>query len=189
MKRNVMARVSVSLLLAALLAASGASSACGLEPVLNGGFTVSHPGSIEVAVAVAKARHDGFLSPASKHPISNTRLLQKMLTDLEKLRARLVKARGATESFSVVLVGPGLWSNFHTSGKSILGRYHVTGPLPGKTTVLTHHAVLIALIKGDLDIDKAKELGLITYSGGDADAIRGAFESGFASSRQSTSSV
>lgn len=185
-KHLFMVRMFVQLMVAALIAATTTATACGLEPSIHGGFTVSHPGSIEVAVAVAKARREGLLSPANTEAISNVALLQRMLTDLKQLRSRLVKGRTATESFSVVLVGPGLWSHFYTSGGSILGRYHVTGPIAGKTTVLTHHAVLKALLSGDLGIKQATELGLISYSGDSAEAIRGAFESGFVSNRQNT---
>ena len=184
--RHFMAMLSGPLLVAVFLAATRTATACGLEPTIKGGFTVSHPGSIEVAVAVAKARRDGFLSPANTKPISNVIVLQRMLADLQQLRTRLANGRGATKSFSLVLVGPGLWSHFRASGGSILGQYHVSGPLADKATVLTHHAVLKALLSGNLSIHQAMELGLITYSGESTDAIRGAFESGFESNRQNT---
>ena len=186
MKRPFMAGLTVPLLVAVLLAVTRSSSACGLEPMINGGFTVSHPGSIGVAVAVARARSEGFLSPASKEVVSNTTTLHNMLADLRQLKSRLAKGRGATESFSVVLVGPGLWSHFYASSGSILARYHVTGPLSDKTTVLTHHAVIKALLNGDLSIDKATELGLISYSGKSTEATRVAFKNGFTSSNQKT---
>ena len=102
-----------------------------------------------------------------------------MLADLEKLRARLVKGRGASKSFSLVLVGPGLWSHFYSSGKSILARYHVTGPIDKKSVVLTHHSVVKSLLAGSLTVNQALKLGLITYTGQDSELIKQAFESGF----------
>ena len=185
MKRNFTAMVFGPLLIVVVLLVATRSSAfaCSLEPTMIGSFfEVSYPGSIEVALAVASARRDGIISPANTESISNIIRLQRMLADLKHLRSRLVDGHGATESFSLLLVGPGLWSNFYTSGGMILGQYHVSGPLVDKAIVLTSDAVLKALLSGDLSIYQATELGLITYSGENANAIRNTFERGFESS-------
>ena len=159
-------------------------SACGLEAVINGGFTVSYPGSLDVAVAVARARDAGTLPPIDPDAVSNDVLLRQMIADLRRLQSRLKEGRiavdqGPAESFSLVLVGPGLWSHFHMSRANVLGRYHVDGPLKGKTVVLTHHYVLEALLQGNLSAEAALDRGLLAFSGDGADSVRKTFVAGF----------
>ena len=180
MKRNFTTMVFGTSVLLVLLIATKSAFACSLELSVKGSFfEVSYPGSIQVAVAVASARRDGIIPPANTESVSNIIRLQRMLADLKHLRSRLVDGHGATESFSLLLVGPGLWSNFYVSGSMILGQYHVSGPLANEAIVLTSDAILKALLSGDLSIYQATELGLITFSGENADAIRYTFESSF----------
>lgn len=158
--------------------------ACGLEPTINGGFQVSHPRALEVAVAVGNARRSGVLPPASADSASNEDLLEHMLADLARLRSRLEAGRaiGAGRdpaSFSVVLVGPGLWSHFRVTEAGVVASYHTVGPREGDVVVLTHHGVLQALLQGSLSPDRAEELGLLAFSGGDSTPVQRAFEIGF----------
>lgn len=156
---------------------------CGLEPSINGGFTISYPGSIDVAVAVSRARNDGFLPAASAVAIPDEVRLQQMLADLRRLQSRLSKARKAIPGdsaapFSLVLVGPGLWSHFHMSAGGVLANYHTDGPLTGKAVVLTHATTLRALLSGSLSIEHATELGLVAYSGDETALIQRTIERG-----------
>lgn len=154
---------------------------CGLEPGFNGGITISYPGSIDVAVAVANARNDGLLPPASSEAVTNEVHLQNMLADLRRLQARLNAARKEISvdnapTFSLVLVGPGLWSHYRMSPGGVLANYHTDGPILGKAVVLTHATALRAMLAGTLGIERATELGLITYSGVDTAPIKKTFE-------------
>jgi hypothetical protein len=165
----------------AILSASLPAHACGLEPHLNGGFTITYPGSIEVAVAVAKARSDGILPAASTVAISNEVRRQRLIADLQRLQTRLNNARNGIPSdsaapFSLVLVGPGLWSHFHVSAGGVLANYHTDGPLTGRVVVLTHATALRAILSGNLSIERATELGLIAYSGMDTSSIQRTFD-------------
>lgn len=161
-------------------------NACGLEPVIGGGFSVSYPGSLNVAVAVASARRNGILTPASREIIPNEVLLQQMLSDLRLLKLHLDKGKdalptSANENFSLVLIGPGLWSHFHLTGTSVHAEYHTDGPIGGETVVVTHHTVLQELLDGDLDIDKALQLGLIAFSGTKHGLVKAVIASGMQS--------
>lgn len=162
--------------------------ACALEPTINGGFTVSHPQSISVAVAVANARREGLLPEAEAVSPPNDVQLNRMLSDLRKLNKRLDGGRKAMtdrpRSFSLVLVGPGLWSHFYASPAAILARYHTTGPMEGKAIVVTHHAVLKTLLDGNLTIDEAIDRGLLRYADGNTDAVEQLFASGFSGSQR-----
>jgi len=164
-----------------VLGYSPPSHTCGLEPTVNGGFTISYPGSIDVAVAVSRARNDGFLPAASPVAIPNEVRLQQMLADLQRLQSRLNKARKAIPGdsaipFSLVLVGPGLWSHYHMTAGGVLANYHTDGPLAGKVVVLTHATALRAMLGGTMSIERATELGLIAYSGVDTFSIQRTFE-------------
>jgi|GEM_PF-2935499 hypothetical protein len=177
-------RLSVAFLLMLASVSLSRVYACGLEPALKGGFTVSYPGALDVAVAVADSRRSGLLPPATPVEVSSGVLLHQMLGDLERLQTRLNSrlagwAKDSATAFSLVLVGPGLWSHYHPTPAGIRAEYHTDGPLAGKAVILTHHAVLRALLNGDLSTAQATELGLITYSGIEAGPVQIAFEHGF----------
>ncbi len=174
----------IGFLLALELGVVSPVQACGLEPTYKGGLTISYPGALAVAVAVADSRRSGLLPPADPGAVSSEVLLQQMLADLRRLESRLNAglARDGMAPFSVVLVGPGLWSHYHSTPDGIRAEYHTDGPLSGHTVVLTHHAVLRALLKGNLSTEQALELGLIAYSGSDTAPIRSTFDTGFRSS-------
>ena len=158
--------------------------ACGLEPAINGGFSVSHPRSLDVAVAVAKARRDGLLPPAPSKSPSNDVLLRLMIADIRRMQSHLKSGRSALDNgssapFSLVLVGPGLWSHFHLTSAGVLARYHVDGPLAGRPVVLTHYAVLEALLDGSLALAQAAENGLLVFAGDDIQPVQKVFQLGF----------
>jgi hypothetical protein len=158
--------------------------ACGLEPTYKGGLMVSYPGALDVAVAVADSRRSGLLPPANRGAVSKEILLQQMLADLRRLASRLDASparnqQDSTTPFSLVLVGPGLWSHYHPTPDGIRAEYHVNGPLAGQVVVLTHHSVLHALLKGNLTTEQATRLGLLAFSGQQADSVRKSMESGF----------
>ena len=162
------------------------ASGCGLEPTINGALTVSYPGSLDVAVAVAKARSAGALPSTDPNTASNDVLLRQMIADLRRLQSRLNAGRGAVAKgtsapFSLVLVGPGLWSHFHMTSGGVLARYHVDGPLDGKVVVLTHQLVLEALLRGNLTAEDALDRGLLDFSGSGADTVRRVFIAGLGS--------
>ena len=164
-----------------MLSASLHTHACGLEPGFNGGITISYPGSIDVAVAVANARSDGLLPPVSSEAITNEGRRQQILADLRLLQTRLNAVRGeitdaGAATFSLVLVGPGLWSHYRVTPGGVLANYHTDGPLAGKAVVLTHATALRAILAGKLSIEHANELGLIAYSGVDTAPIKRTFE-------------
>ncbi len=165
------------ILLAALISAlpNGELRACGLEPMINGGFTVSHPDALQVAVAVAQARESGLLPEATDKQFSNDVILRQMITDLQQMNSRMKKGLNTgseSGSFSVILVGPGLWSHFFPANGRMLARYHTDSPLEDRPTMVTHHAVLQALLGGELAVSNALELGLISFDGkGSSDVL------------------
>lgn len=178
---------ATAIVFALMLTALPQVHACGLEPTLRGGITVSHPGAIDVAMAVAAARRDGLLPPADARTVSNDVRLRQMLADLRRLQSRLNEGRAQDKGdsklpFSLVLVGPGLWSHYHMTAGGVEADFHTVGPLEGKAVVMTHSVVLRALLDGTLTTDQAAEFGLLAYSGNDTGPVREVLEAGFQSS-------
>ena len=89
------------------------------------------------------------------------------LQDLGR-RFELAIGNGADDSgteFSLVLVGPRLWSHYRLADRRVLAAYHVDGPLEERAVVLTDDAVLSAILDGSLDVGQAIEAGLISVAG------------------------
>ncbi len=175
-----------ALLVATMIGLSPRADACALEPSFQGGSLVSHPGALGVAVAFADARRQGALKTDISQNVPNDVRLRRMVADLQRLRSTLTKGRAASSDrssarFSLMLIGPSLWSEFLVSPSGILARYHIAGPVTGQAVVLTHHTVLLAMLKGDLSLGQARNLGLIAFSGADSETVAQFFEHGFGS--------
>ncbi len=175
-----------ALLVATMIGLSPRADACALEPSFQGGSLVSHPGALGVAVAFADARRQGALKTDISQNVPNDVRLRRMVADLQRLRSTLTKGRAASSDrssarFSLMLIGPSLWSEFLVSPSGILARYHIAGPGAGQAVVLTHNTVLLAMLKGDLSLGQARNLGLIAFSGADSETVAQFFELGFGS--------
>lgn len=162
------------------------ASACGLHPTIGGGLEPSYPGALDIAVAVAEARQEGVLPRVTTNTLTVEDRFRRILADLERLQSQLEAAHHHSTSssaveFSLVLIGPGLWSYYKLTPAGVQARYHVHGPVPGKAVVLTHPLVLRALLDGGLTVEQAAEFGLIAYSSSDTGPVREALETGFRS--------
>ncbi len=171
-------------LLPLALCLSASAHACGLEPTFEKGLAISYPGALEVAVAVAEARRLGLLPQASRTVSSNEARLHQMLADLRRLQSRLESdgagvAGDVSASFSIVLVGPGLWSRYYLTSNGAIAQYHTPGPRAGEVVVMMHHSVLEALLEGSLTTGVAAERGLIAFAGDHPAPIRQVFETSF----------
>ena len=178
--RGLMACIGLGVILAA------PARACGLHPTISGGIETSYPGALNIAVAVATAREQGVLPQAKPDSLSAGDAYSVMLADLKRLQSQLetVHRNGTDTSaaeFSVVLIGPSLWSHYQLTPTGVQARFHVHGPVNGKPVVLTHHVVLRALLDGHMTAGQAAELGLIAFSGNNTDPVRKTFETGFQS--------
>lgn len=171
-------------LVAAMIVLSPRTDACGLDPSVQGGYLVSHPGSLGVAVAVAEARREGLLTTEVSGNLPNDVRLERMLADLGRLESQLVRGQvgGSNQTsahFFLMLIGPALWSEYQVSPSGVQARYHTPGPETGQAIVLTHHVVLEALLQGSLSVAQATDLGLISFSGTETEPVQHLFEIGF----------
>ena len=150
---------------------------CSTKEAWGGGY----PGAMRVAVAVADARKRGLL-PSANLEVSNKVRFQQIMRDVVKLQARLDRIRNhiadaGSNDFSLLLAGPGFWAHYHLKPGGVLARYHANGPLRNEVVVITHQAVLSALLRGTISITQATDLGLLEFSGANPTPVKVALES------------
>ena len=173
-------RIQFQLVLAAIVGAVAApAAACGYHDAATvhlGMLNLSYPQALHVRTAVWMAQRDGTLArPVDadrQRDDASTRLramlrYRETVAALDVLGSRLDGARDgrAVPSFSVVLIGPMLWTRFDTSNPTIAMSAHVDGPGRDHVGVVTDAPVLAALADGRLSPESARRHGLIRFYG------------------------
>lgn len=137
--------------------ASPAALACGYDGMAVD-LATAHPASLPVALAIFEAYQAKRI--ARPIPLQGGFGMRRALIMLEKLRIAL--APGATgESFSLLLVEPGLWARFDGTGAQLQVTLHVAAPAAGENAIITGEGVLLALEQGRLSAEQALQAGLI----------------------------
>jgi hypothetical protein len=141
----------------------------------------AYPDSLHVKTAVWMAQRDGVLAtPESTSRPDAQALLQHMaqlrqtaanLGALQKGIASALDGR-ETPSFSVVLIGPMLWTRFHVVEGSIAMAVHVDGPAAGDVVLVTDAPVVASLAAGQLAATEARRRGLLRSYGRPQDVER-----------------
>ncbi|WP_394558259.1 hypothetical protein [Aquipseudomonas alcaligenes] len=124
-------------------------------------LSLAHPASLGVALAAQQAYQDKLMPRPL--PLPGGFGMRRTLGMLEKLQQRLPTG---SPSFSLLLVEPGLWSNFTADGV----RLHAD-PDAGERLVILSEGALLALEGGRLPAAKAMQSGLLVIDGPDADAL------------------
>ena len=141
-----------------LLAGTGpASHACGYDG-MAADLAIAHPASLPVALAI----HDAYQAKLLAKPVAlpGGFGMRRVLIMLEKLRVALAPiAQG--ESFSLLLVEPGLWAHFDGTGAQLQVTLHVAAPGADGNAIVTGEGVLLALEQGKLSAEQALQAGLI----------------------------
>jgi hypothetical protein len=137
-----------------------------------GMLNLAYPNALHVRGAVWLAQQDGTLAGPVAHPDASDRLatwqrFRETLVSLEALRTRLSLARDnrPVPSFSVVLIGPMLWTRFDGSVAAMTMSPHVEGPGRDDVVIVTDAPVLAALAAGRLTSEAARARGLIRLYG------------------------
>lgn len=158
----------------ALIAGTTFASACGFEDpkgadAARGALNWIYPESLHVTSAVWRAQLDGVIerSPATKSLFA----YQTVASRLNSFRDRMSEANEGT-GFSVLLIGPMLWSQFRSDGARLNILPHAEGPGTGDVVVVTDEYVIAALVSRRLTSKDATELGLIRFYGPPADVNR-----------------
>ena len=160
---------------AGLVAGSATAISCGFESpnsvdsargILNWTF----PHALYVTSAVWRAQSDGVIPRNESVPTINALLgdgYRKAVQKLDAFRGGLSVAnegRGVP-AFSIVLIGPMLWSCFEVGGAAMNMTAHVDGPSKGDVVVVTDEPVIAALNDRRITPQAARELGLMRFYG------------------------
>ncbi len=160
-----------------MAAGSVCAMACGFEDPNSvtsrrGILNFVYPKSLYVTSAVWQAQLDGVL-PRTETAVENKSFVagrtkyDSAVAALGGLRDRLTAASDGQPiaAFSVVLLGPVLWTRFVPEGSVITMTPHASGPASGDIVIVTDEPVMRALLDEQLTPSAARELGLIRFYG------------------------
>ena len=166
------------LLLAAVLAGSPAAQACGYHDpssVNLGMLNLAYPDALHVRTAVWMAQQQGAISrdeqPAASDPETATIRAMFRLREtgmrLSGFRDRIGAALDGrpVPAFSMVLIGPMLWTRFEPAGGTLAMAAHAAGPASEDVVVVTDAPVVAALLDGRLTPQQARARGLVRFYG------------------------
>jgi hypothetical protein len=168
-----------------VLAGLTSATACGYHDpssVNLGMLNLAYPDALYVRTAVWTAGQDGVL-PRSEQPAADSPDTEKLRAML-RLRATVVRLGALRErigavpgsrtapAFSIVLIGPMLWTRFEHSGATLQMDAHASGPASNDVVIVTDEPVVTALLDGRITPRDARALGLVRFYGGEADVER-----------------
>ena len=162
MIRSMLQAVAIAMLLA-----STPSRACFLELGMDGGLSTSDPLTIPVLVAAreqaAKERIDWF----SSRDTQAVSIAVLRLSALPRILNRTpIETDAAPAAFSMIQVQTGYWTRYRIDHDGTLSAEgHRDGPAEGDVVIAVSDSALLAILRGRLDLDAARELGLVRGRG------------------------
>lgn len=155
-----------------------AAIACGYHDAVDlnrSALNLAYPDALHVHTAVWMAQLQGFIERAEPpapnddrpEPLRVLAAYRDTVGQLGLFRDRLGSRLGerALPAFTVVLIGPMLWTRFEEPGEGLAMTPHVKGPSPGDVVVVTDKPVIAALVEGMLTPREAARLGLLRFYG------------------------
>jgi hypothetical protein len=168
------------------LAVATPAPACGYHDpssVALGMLNLAYPDSLHVRTAVWTAQLEGTLDRAEPTIVGSaspdelfrrTLRLRQTLARLDALRGQIDAALDGAPppAFSIVLIGPMLWSRFEAQDGALKLSAHSTGPDSGDVVIVTDEPVVAALLEGRISPPEARERGLLRVYGEADNATR-----------------
>lgn len=155
-------------LVAAMSAPCPDARGCGFHGLLPDGFGASHPRSLDVAFAVRDAVAAGVMDESAvASRLSGPAGYARANLRMGALRRRLAAAdrAAAAPAVSVLLVDSNLWTRLVPGARGYEMSAHAPGPTEGDAIVVTHEAVLAAVLGRRLASDVAFDRGLLIVDG------------------------
>lgn len=183
----------------ALLASASIATAgwaCGFEdpksvPAQQVVLGLIYPNALYVQGAVDSALRGGVLGPEHFAPSTDPSALYRTASNLRRFAGGLaVGPRPDLPAFSLVLMGPVMWTQFRPGSDGLVTDIHTSGPLADSAVVVSDVPALVALVSGDVSGSEADALGLVRFYGDPAEidelreALALAFPGGFESRAQ-----
>jgi len=147
-------------------------------------LNVVYPNALYVQGAVDEALRAGMLRPAHFTRPGDFFALQRTTRNLRRFADILADGASADlPAFSMVLMGPVLWTRFVPGADGLAAETHVAAPLPHGIVVVTDVPALAALVQGDVSGDRAIASGLVRFYGEsvEIESLRGALTVAFPS--------
>jgi hypothetical protein len=155
----------------ALLLPAGPALACGFEDpgnaaVQRGLLNFAFPKALWVQTAVWQAQAAGLLARDTSLPGNRALLGFRRATDaLASVAGYLDADASPVPAFTLVMIGPVLWTRFADDGQGLKTTPHVNGPAAGDIVVVTDEPVVLALTAGRIGGAEALDRGLIRIYG------------------------
>ena len=129
---------------------------------MRGAINWIYPDALHVTSAVWRAQLEGVIerAPAAKSLFA----YQTATSRLSALRGRL-SGDGAIPGFSVLLIGPMLWSRFRAENTGLAVIHHLERAGADDVVIITDEYVIAALVAGRLTASTAAERGLLRFYG------------------------
>lgn len=139
---------------------------CGFDGLLGDGFGASHAQSLTVAFAIRDAIDADVMDKSALLSLSGkvgyARAVQRLGAFHRQFSAG---AATAPRPISLLLVDSALWSRLSPNRYGYDIATHTAGPHVGDDVVVTHEAVLAALVSGKLSIATALDRRLLVVDG------------------------
>ena len=151
----------------ALVGGTTLASACGFEDpkgadAARGAINWIYPDALHVTSAVWRAQLEGDIERAPA--VKSLFAYQTATSRLSALRVRL-SGDDATPGFSVLLIGPMLWSQFRADDTGLTLIHHRDRAGADDVVIVTDEYVIAALVSGRLTASAAAERGLLRFYG------------------------
>lgn len=177
-----MRKLAAVVAITAIGACSSSARSCGFEDpnsvgAARGLLNWAFPNALYVTSAVWQAQLDGQIPnverPAAVAALTGYPRTAKQLGQIAE-RLSSVTQNGQTPDFSVVLLGPMLWTIFTSGAAGYSARVHAPGPELGDVVIVTDAPVIEALLRGSLTVRAAEDIGVIRLYGetGDIEVVR-----------------
>ena len=155
----------------ALLLSAAPALACGFENPDNVGFqrgmlNFAFPKALWVQTAVWQAQQAGLLERDTSLAGNRALLGFRRASDaLSTVARQLDDGNDALPPFTLVMIGPVLWTRFAEGENGLTATPHVKGPSLGDVVVVSDEPVILALARGRIGGATALDQGLIRVYG------------------------
>lgn len=161
--------------------------ACGFEdpnsvPARQVVLSLTYPEALYVLGAVDTALRVGTLRPDHLTTQADPMAYYRTATNVRRFAGGLAdEAAADLPAFSLVLMGPVMWTQFRPGADGIVADIHTGGPSPNGAVMVTDVPVLAALVSGDITGADADVSGLVRFYGDPAeiDGLRKIFAVAF----------
>ncbi len=164
-------RIRAAAAAALLVFGAGPALSCGFEDPSDVSFqrgvlNFAFPKALHVSTAVWQAQLAGLLERDGASAANRALLGFRRASDALSVVARNLDAEDSElPAFTLVMIGPVLWTRFADDGGGLAATPHVEGPAAGDVVMVSDEPVIIAMARGQLDGARALEWGLIRLYG------------------------